>query len=192
MSAISSEIERLRAENERQAERIATLEALTTTPLWSHRALTAKLHEIIATRFGVRFMDPPDGGDVSAHEQVERMADALLAAEVRAASAEAERDEALNCPPGYVEATNAIIEGLTTQRDALAAKLAVMDVALEPFAKAAGVIAWTEKVTGRVFDDAAPFRSGLAWRESEECRHLTYGHFRRARSASAAARGETR
>ena len=57
------------------------LEALTDTPLWSHRALTAKLGEIIAARFGARFMDPPDGGDVPIHDQVERMADALLTLE---------------------------------------------------------------------------------------------------------------
>lgn len=58
-------------------ERVSILEALTATPLFSHRALTAKLCEIMATRFGVRFLDPPDGGDVPIHEQVERMADAL-------------------------------------------------------------------------------------------------------------------
>ena len=71
-------------------ERVSTLEALTATPLFSHRALTAKLHEIIATRFGVRFMGPPDGGDVPAHDQVERMADALQAAERALSSSQAE------------------------------------------------------------------------------------------------------
>lgn len=144
MKAASSEIERLRAENERLAERSATLEALTNTPLWSHRALTARLHEIIATRFGVRFMDPPDGGDVSTPEQVEMMADALLAAEARAASAEAERDEARHERALAELARDALVKELADEREArfqaegeteaLAAKLAVMDAALEPFA----------------------------------------------------------
>ncbi|MBN9453298.1 MAG: hypothetical protein J0I42_15220 [Bosea sp.] len=86
-SAKKALLDALTAKDSELAEaraRVELLEALTATPLWSHRALTAKLFEIIATRFGVRFLDPPDGGDVPIHEQVERMADALLDAESRA------------------------------------------------------------------------------------------------------------
>lgn len=84
MATIAAERARADAAEARVAiltERNAILEALTSSPLYSHRALTTKLHEIIATRFGARFMDPPDGGDVSVIEQVERMADALSSAE---------------------------------------------------------------------------------------------------------------
>lgn len=62
-------------------ESVEIMTALTRTPLYSHRALTERLSQIMGARFGARFMDPPDGGDVPIHEQVERMADALLAAE---------------------------------------------------------------------------------------------------------------
>ena len=55
--------------------------------------------------------------------------------------------------------------------------------ALRPFAKAAGIIEWTEKVTHQSFDGNAPFKSGLAWQEDGETRTLTYDDFRRARAA---------
>jgi hypothetical protein len=60
---------------------VEIMTALTRTPLYSYRALAERLSQIMGARFGARFMDPPDGGDVPIHEQVERMADALLAAE---------------------------------------------------------------------------------------------------------------
>lgn len=62
-------------------ESVEIMTALTRTPLYSYRALAERLSQIMGARFGARFMDPPDGGDVPIHEQVERMADALLAAE---------------------------------------------------------------------------------------------------------------
>jgi hypothetical protein len=56
------------------------------------------------------------------------------------------------------------------------AKLALAVEALEPFAKAAGVVEWTSKATGRQFPDDVPFRSGLAWREKDgSTGTLTYG-----------------
>lgn len=84
------------------------------------------------------------------------------------------------------------IRELSSRVKTLEAKLAQAVEALEPFSKAAGIIAWTERATTVKYDDAAPFRSGLAWRAGEGTPTLTIGDFRRARSASAAARGETR
>ena len=46
--------------------------------------LEAEVAAVLAAIPGVRFMDPPDGGDPKPHEEVQRMADALKAAEARA------------------------------------------------------------------------------------------------------------
>lgn len=78
---LPSHILALLARLEEAETSVGIMKALTRTPLYSHRALTEKLSQIIGARFGARFMDPPDGGDVPIYEQVERMADALLAAE---------------------------------------------------------------------------------------------------------------
>lgn len=98
IAKILTALESLSRELAEARERVSILEALTATPLFSHRALTAKLCEIMATRFGVRFLDPPDGGDVPIHEQVERMADALATAQTHIAALEDAvrvKDEAL-------------------------------------------------------------------------------------------------
>jgi len=75
-----------------------------------------ELDAISAAIGSTRFMDPPDGGDVPVHEQVERMAVALL-------DAERSRDEAL--------------EALRVERK----RVAVLEEALRPFGDAANGLA---------------------------------------------------
>ena len=92
-----AEIDRLREEVERLAKALA--DALNADAAYAAAALAGRPRpagrgnyatayaaeaEVVAVPAaipGVRFMDPPDGGDPKPHEQVQRMADALKAAE---------------------------------------------------------------------------------------------------------------
>lgn len=60
----------------------------------SLRAVEAELSAVSAAIGSVRFMDPPDGGDVSLAEQVSRMRVALEAADAREKQVRAETIEA--------------------------------------------------------------------------------------------------
>lgn len=68
--------------------------------------LEAEVAAMLAAIPGVRFMDPPDGGDPKPHEEVQRMADALKAAEAEVARLTAEREKDRECY-GCVNPNNA-------------------------------------------------------------------------------------
>lgn len=77
----------------------------------------------------------------------------------------------------------ALDEVLSSYLDLKAAHVGALREALEPFKQAALVLRVTERMAGRVFGDDEPFQSGLAWREGESVKTITYGDFRRARAA---------
>lgn len=56
-------------------------------------AAEAEVKAVLAAIPGLRFMDPPDGGDPKPHEQVQRMADALKDAEAEVSRLTAEREK---------------------------------------------------------------------------------------------------
>jgi hypothetical protein len=62
--------------------------------------------------------------------------------------------------------------------------------ALEPFAQAALAIRTAERMTRREFHDDDTFQSGVAWREGDKVKTVTYGDFRRARLASTERSGD--
>jgi hypothetical protein len=185
----SSEIERLRAENERLMK---VVESLT----WVRRQLSNRIARqraslrqnwmIVETR---RLWNGPVA--IEAFRRVKNAHTLRQAAEARAASAEAERDALkaqvallLENQADYVD----LLNGRKVTIDALAARLAVKDAALEPFVRFADVYDAEHIRRGGMkpeqydLSDAQTVATGGRW-EGETRRVIKVGDLRRAREA---------
>lgn len=75
---------------------------------------------------------------------------------------------------------NSRIEALERENATLRAERDEARKVLEPFAQAAWVVRYTERLQAREFGDDQPFQSGLAWQKDGVTRTITYGDLRRA------------
>lgn len=69
-------------------------------------------------------------------------------------------------------------------------RLAKAAEALEPFNQAALAIRTAERMNRREFQDGDTFVSGVAWKEDDKVRTITFGDFRRSRTALSQIRSE--
>jgi hypothetical protein len=154
---LPAEVEETLHELQNQADRATEAEA-------QERRTFKLLSDVSAAIGTTRFMDPPDGGDVSLAEQVRRMHETLDTAEATITTLTAERD------------------ALIRERDEAREERDAMRGALEPFAQASAVIA--------ALPDEGSIRDDYGARDYLARLTPTVGDFRRARSALSGAKDE--